>query len=390
MNSHRSRLLALALLLCLTPPALAECLFAKAVLNSGVVLRAVNALGQAAALVAEPGPSGGERMTGYVWDRRSWFRLRGPAESPVALPQAMSANGRVAGSGGARGFLVTPVTVEGRQLWYLDRDGDGRNDLLTSIGSQGVNTAVDVNDQGDVAGTQWSPTVRAYIWNEAEGLRLIEAPGAAATVAVSVTEAGDVLGNARFPDGKLHAFVWSRARGVTDLGDLGGGVSVGRAMNKGGRVVGWSLTAEGQRRGFLWTPGEGMRDLGSRGVAVEALALNDRDEVAGAFVTAEEGEKAFVWTREAGFLDMGGGCAGQSRAISIGDDGLVAGVCSQTPGSWQAVVWTGDGSMLTLEGRGSSLQSAPVASSASGGHIAGEAWGEHAGDATAVLWTVRP
>jgi probable HAF family extracellular repeat protein len=369
----------------------AECSYNKVVLLTGAFPRAVNSQGHVVAAVLEAKPGGPEILTGYVWDHRNWTRLRGPKESSYALPQAINRRGQVVGSGGARGFIVTPADVDGKPVWYLDRNADRRNDLWVDIGDSGSNTAVDINDRGEVAGTAWAPNVRAYIWSSVQGVRLLDTLGGKAAAAVAINERGEVVGNSLTAAGAVHAFRWTPAEGLSDVGDLGGGDSFASAINSVGHVAGWSLNAAGERRAFFWRPEEGIRDIGPpEGGRSEALAMNDWGQVVGSASGKDGVEHAFVWTHEAGFVDLGRACPGPSRAISIDNESDVLGACSASPGLWQAVVWTGDGDMMTLEGRGSRNQSAAFASDLHG-LVAGTSWSSNGfGDPAAVLWDLRP
>lgn len=76
-------------------------------------------------------------------------------------------------------FRIIPVTNgDGNKVWFVDANGDGRNDLIEDLGTLGGDNsaAMEVNDLGVIAG--WSEDTsrikRAVIWEDGEIVNLNE------------------------------------------------------------------------------------------------------------------------------------------------------------------------------------------------------------------------
>jgi len=142
-------------------------------------------------------------------------------------------------------------------------------DLGDLPGGADSSDALDVNEQGQVAGVSTSTTGRrGFIWqpsspNGTTG-DLVDlgdlSEGANFSAAFALNDSGQVVGYSGAATGD-RAFLWqptlpNAATGtLIDLGDLpgGGNESYATGINNSGQVVGASRATTG-RRGFLWQP----------------------------------------------------------------------------------------------------------------------------------------
>jgi len=73
-----------------------------------------------------------------------------------------------------------------------------------------------------------------------------------------------LLDSALSGNSTAHAFLWQNGGPMQDLGTLLGDVfSIAYSVNDNGQIVGESCDASGNCRGFLWQNGTGMVDLNS-------------------------------------------------------------------------------------------------------------------------------
>ncbi len=228
---------------------------------------------------------------------------------------------------------------------------------VTDLGTLGgyYSAATGINALGDVVGYADTPdhsSVHAFLWTKATGMRDLNPPEIAQSLALAINDFGQVVGVAVTAGDHptTHAFLWTRERGMQDLGSLGG-ASTAYGINDFGQVVGDSGTTGGGDDAFLWTKAGGMRDLGTLGGGASiALAINNFAQVVGGSF-AEEGFHAFLWTKSGGMQDLGtlGGC--EAEAAGINDISQVAGGSITTgcdPSSRHAFLWTKRAGMQDL------------------------------------------
>jgi probable HAF family extracellular repeat protein len=221
--------------------------------------------------------------------------------------------------------------------------------------------------------------------------------GGTYSVAKSINEDGDVVGEAEYPNGDAHAFLYDGALPLHDLMTLGGSFSTATDINIHKEVVGDSTDSAGIDQSFRW-PGGGLLQLiptlgGTGGIAVgvndDGVVVGDSDtasgdlhvylydgsltdislilaplgvtfSVAGGINAAKEvvGEavlsdfshaRAFRWTpgHQPELLDTLGGTESGARAVS--DSGEVVGFSGLSGGGdYHAVAWNSAGLLTDL------------------------------------------
>ena len=187
------------------------------------------------------------------------------------------------------GFSNTPTEAHA----FLYRAG-----AMTDLGTLGggFSLANDVNNAGQVVGVSFDPTFRSlpFVYDHGQ-MRSLGFDG----VAAAINEAGQIAGlffvNPPSAD-PLHAFLFTHSQRL-DLGTLPGGVeSAAEDVNDAGQVVGWSSCATCDEHAFLYVGGV-MRDLGTLGGATShAYSINNVGQVVGTSRTAEGFPEAFVWS----------------------------------------------------------------------------------------------
>jgi len=143
-------------------------------------------------------------------------------------------------------------------------------------GGDTVSAATAINDRGQVVGISGicSNAVGGYsaihsvIWENGKPIDMGNIGGQAWNTAMAINQNGDVVGFANVqPGGALvaHAFFWSKSGGIHDLGTLPGDAqSQALGINDRDQVVGLSCTAGfASCRAFLWQNGH-MTDLNAQ------------------------------------------------------------------------------------------------------------------------------
>ncbi|MCG3127829.1 MAG: hypothetical protein CHACPFDD_02701 [Phycisphaerae bacterium] len=139
-------------------------------------------------------------------------------------------------------FLINPVDSDADgnpDTWVRDVNADGRNDLMTDLGT--------------LAGTSGNSWGRG------------------------INDSGVIVGESDTSDFRTRAFKYEGGV-MTDLGALGGEYSSASRVNNLGQVVGWAEDAQGRRRAFLWQNGQ-MIDLNSTLVAATTITLNEARDI---------------------------------------------------------------------------------------------------------------
>lgn len=118
---------------------------------------------------------------------------------------------------------------------------------LTALNGGRYGWARDINDQGDIVGTDADPVAnhsRAVMWHNRVLVELDDG-GAPDSLATAINDAGAITGIVMQP-GMRHAVVW-RDGTMTDLGTLGGSYSDAIGIDNAGDVVGDAATPANDR-----------------------------------------------------------------------------------------------------------------------------------------------
>jgi probable HAF family extracellular repeat protein len=155
---------------------------------------------------------------------------------------------------------------------------------LPDLGGLG-SIAFAINNSGVAVGeaSNANEQIHAVKWNAAGVITDINPPGAGASEATAINDAGDITGWA-FPAGGNgeHAWLW-RANGTQkDLGTLGGQRAFAYGINSAVTVVGVSeQTPPKPDIAFRWTQANGMKPITSFGGGSQALGISDRNRTVG-------------------------------------------------------------------------------------------------------------
>lgn len=140
---------------------------------------------------------------------------------------------------------------------------------------------------------------QAFTWTRTDGLgNLGETVGLANCEAVDVNDLGQIAG--RYKDGgDVRSFFFSRETGMVDLGSLGASpvFTVAKSINNRGQIVGQSQTAAGELHSFLWTQQGGIADLDASGTALSgALAISNSGQLLGFTATPTGVSVPTIWS----------------------------------------------------------------------------------------------
>ena len=133
----------------------------------------------------------------------------------------------------SQGAKIIPAATPANVPMIVNPNG------LTSCGWV-ITGAQDINNKGQVVGG-----ISAYIWDEIHGVAFL---GISDSYAYGVNNNGQVVG--RY-DG-YTAFFWDPNDGMTPLGALGGYDGHAMSINDAGDVVGWADIANRDAHAFIW------------------------------------------------------------------------------------------------------------------------------------------
>jgi probable HAF family extracellular repeat protein len=180
---------------------------------------------------------------------------------------------------------------------------NGRVRKLRPLHGDTVGFAFGINNRGQAIGASgvcsnvtlppnYTPNGPHPVLWERDGrpVNLTGLDGAAMTIASSISDRGEVVGNSMFPDGTVRPFLWTRKGGLHDLGAFPGAVLTVapccNTINNRGEVAGFWFDTSFNMHPYLWRNGvfTDLNDLlppGSPWQLVQACSINDAGEVAG-------------------------------------------------------------------------------------------------------------
>lgn len=204
------------------------------------------------------------RFEGVRWGADGMpHNLRPLPNDTVSFAFGVNDSGQAVGVSGLCSNTTIPPAQPGGPhavLWGMD----GTPVLVDSLpGAVGNNVAGNINNRGDVVGTQElaDGTVHTFLWNKASGIQDVMAPGAFVTIAPCCHTANDrreITGFAIGEDGP-QAFVWKDGL-FTDLNAaLPNGspwfVFITASINNAGQIAASGFNMEtGEVHGLLLTP----------------------------------------------------------------------------------------------------------------------------------------
>jgi probable HAF family extracellular repeat protein len=204
-----------------------------------------------------------------------------------------------------------------------------------NINSCPENSAMAINDAGQIAGWSTSPTLpKAFLYDHGMVHDLGTFPGGGSSAAYGINAAGEVVGQADTWNGQTHAFLYSGGI-MRDLGTLGGGwISSAIGINDAGDIVGYSYIGPppppNYYHAFLYSKGV-MRDLGTLPGGItysNATGINASGQVAGyaTVATGAESGYAHAFLYANGTMTDIGLSHVNTRANGINASGLIVGV----------------------------------------------------------------
>ena len=207
------------------------------------------------------------------------------------------------------------------------------------------------SQNGEIDPLTGLPELRAVLWQHGVIADLGTLPGGFESAANAVNSRGHVVGYATNtildsnsltffinylpPSNQVRAFLWDEKNGMHDLGTLGGTDALAALINETGQVVGWSYTSTTQSGAcspfalgsFIWEKEKGMTNVGSLGgTCTLAEDLNNRGQVVGySFTTGDTFQRAFL-SEHGSIQDLGGSLGSNfTGASAINDAGQVVG-----------------------------------------------------------------
>jgi probable HAF family extracellular repeat protein len=262
--------------------------------------------------------------------------------------------------GDNRAFVLVPADTNGDgepDVWNLDEDSDGANDLMIDLGLDGYDYSdgFAINNQGQILMRVYDASIPRYlyflvdpedtdldgkpdVWFKDEDsngsndlMHPIDTLGGDWIRAVAMNDLGQVVGRSETStEGVFHAFFWSIRWGTIDLGSLGGDDSEAVDINNASQIAGESYTRTRVKHAFILTPvdtdldeipdlwyrdldgipgNDLMQDihgLSPDGYYSYVWDLNERGRVIGHYqIDADMHEKAFIWVPGLGMHDLG-------------------------------------------------------------------------------------
>ncbi|AEE44900.1 hypothetical protein [Cellulomonas fimi] len=282
-----------------------------------------------------------QRSRAASWDSRTgtyrWYGgIDGGLSSEIS---AISGGGRVAGAAQVDGPTLDPakaVRVEGPlPLRPVDRS------LRTSDQVQDVNDANVVVGTSEIVGGQGA--TEAFVWTDRRHVLATPDPSYVLVHALSVNEAGWVLGSGYRLDARgvyhYQVLVWRPDRTVTVLPPLpDGGMFVAEHIDEQGGVIGHHLSPDWTNDALVtWSPTSGYTFVPSPGGDLQVIAADDRGGAVGTVIDPTTGSALpFLYRPDTGFRRLAepGGALLRGVPYGMSEAGQVLLMTDQRPHLW--------------------------------------------------------
>lgn len=233
---------------------------------------------------------------------------------------------------------IAGVTSDGHAFLWLPDPAFG---LPAGVNLLGDNTsrAYAINNEGKVVGAQELGEElydKAILW-ENGSMNNLGTFGGNRSLALDISNAGQIVGWAEIEEGNARAFLWENGN-MTDLGTPGGPHSFAYAVNERGQIMGLAHDGNGEDRSFLWLPEPayglpaGMNELGTT-ARRSGGDINEDGEIVG--TTGDT--RPYLWLPEPAYgLPVGINVLATSGVASaIDDSGKVVGTTGATAFIWE-------------------------------------------------------
>jgi len=288
--------------------------------------------------------SDGAIFRAFLWDETTGLQNIGTLGGD-AFGNAINEAGEVVG----HSALAQTGAGRFRDHAFRWTQSGGMQDLDTRLDTTSISRAYGISGLGQIVG-EWNVlengvlVFRAFRWTSTAGMQSLGTlPAGGSSIAYSVNDAGQVVGQANDATGSRRAFLWTEGGGMQDLGTLPGDTSaVARAINGAGQAVGWSEVPGVARQAFLWDAVGGMRSLGTLpgGLASQAYGINDAGQVVGGAMLGDGSFHAVLWDAAGNIRDLGLLPGGNfSVAYGINGAGQIVGQATNADGYDHAVRW---------------------------------------------------
>jgi len=229
---------------------------------------------------------------GFVRDKQGTITtLDGPPAPPGTAANSINEDGVIIGTNGFHDAFV----LRTRRPFTLFRVPDATSTVAVSINGEGVIAGSYYNNGGYPG--------HGFVRDAHGVITTFDAPGSEAsitgTLVVGINDWGTIVGE--FFDENLvwHGFVRDRAGTISTFEAVQGVTTLVFGINNEGTIVGYY--GAGLTRGFVRDPRGSVTTFevpGSFGGQTQALSINDEGDVAGNYEDANFATHCFVWRRE--------------------------------------------------------------------------------------------
>lgn len=257
-----------------------------------------------------------------------------PGGDDFSMALAVNDWGVVVGSSSEAVFVDGVWTTLPRAFRWTARGG--LTDIGADVNPNGDSFATDINASGWVGGSYPPVGVAAFseggfLWKPGGAvtyLPQLDTAGQLSTEVDAITDAGLVVGTSKGSNVGIRAFQWDEGNGISTIPGDTTAASRARDVNGGGLVAGQGVMSDGQGGyeyvGIVLEGGQLTTiDLPSGALTIDAVAVNAQGEVVG-YVAVEaptmcigdggvadpvcysdtHSDRAFVWTATTGLVDL--------------------------------------------------------------------------------------